>query len=180
MTDFNRQYPNGRLCGDDDGALTYGIAISSKTVIINFFKPVKWIGLDEDSAYQLLTGLANHLAQLKGLPVSILIGDEKVESPTMPIDRAKQIVGECVQASLYRLGIVDEAHDFPDYELEEILEANKRLAGYTEPSESGKGETHFMVVDPRGLAAMYALKHFQNSPIALLESLGYQLSSEDD
>lgn len=101
------------------------------------------------------------------------------EKPEMTIELAKQIVGQCVAASLYRLGITDQLAEIPDCELEELLVANRLMAGYTETNEDSSTSI-FTRVDPRGLAAMYALKHYQNDPRALLEALGYRLSDDEE
>lgn len=76
------QYPKGKLNNDDQGLLQTGIAYDEETnrIIINFFKPVHWIGLDSDSAFNLLISLAEKLSKMLGLKVRIVI-DEKEEIP---------------------------------------------------------------------------------------------------
>lgn len=66
-----RQYPGGRMGADDDGDLTYAIAADKrhKTVVIRFAKPVEWIGLDAESAQQLIDALHAKLFELRGITV---------------------------------------------------------------------------------------------------------------
>ena len=72
-----REYPKGRINGEDDGAHTYGIATDPKSnrVIINFFKPIVWIGLDAESGMNLLMGLARHLSNISGKVISVSVDD---------------------------------------------------------------------------------------------------------
>jgi hypothetical protein len=41
------QFPRGKLNEDDEGELQFGIAITEdlKTLVINFGKPIEWIGM---------------------------------------------------------------------------------------------------------------------------------------
>ena len=50
---MNEKYPRGKLNANDEGALSIAIHIQDKTVIIEFFKDVKWIGLDKTTALNL-------------------------------------------------------------------------------------------------------------------------------
>lgn len=50
---MNEQYPRGKLNADDEGALAIAITVKDKTVIVDFGKPVNWLGLDADSARNL-------------------------------------------------------------------------------------------------------------------------------
>lgn len=78
---MSRQYPRGRISGDDDGALQMAIAHDPKTntVIIKFAKPVDWIGLGPDEVEMLLHQLARHLSRMKGFPVALQLGAEDVD-----------------------------------------------------------------------------------------------------
>jgi hypothetical protein len=49
---MTEQYPRGKLNASDEGALTMGIAVKDKTVIVDFGKEVAWLGLDADTARQ--------------------------------------------------------------------------------------------------------------------------------
>ena len=78
---FSRKYPKGRIGGDDDGQLTYGIAVDKENnvVILNYFKPVVWTGMDFDSCIQKIMALAKALSELSGkvIKVEVLDGDTK-------------------------------------------------------------------------------------------------------
>ena len=52
-----RAYPRGKLNPQDEGALTYGVAVRQNTVIINFFKPILWLGLSAHDARTLAAKL---------------------------------------------------------------------------------------------------------------------------
>ncbi len=43
-------FPRGKLNDEDEGALAIGVAVRDRTVIINFFKPIVWIGMDRATA----------------------------------------------------------------------------------------------------------------------------------
>lgn len=65
--EVKREWPAGRMGGEDDGALSYAITTDQKnrTIVIRFGKPVEWIGLDVESAEQLRDELTKRLALLK-------------------------------------------------------------------------------------------------------------------
>lgn len=63
MTNF----PRGKFSNDDEGALAIGIAVQDKTIIINFFKPVEWIGLDVITAEALIQNLQGKVNQIRGV-----------------------------------------------------------------------------------------------------------------
>lgn len=64
-----REYPHGRMGGDDDGALAYAIATDQahRTIVIKFPKPVDWIGLDIKTAEELRDQLTERLMALRGI-----------------------------------------------------------------------------------------------------------------
>ncbi len=64
-----REFPNGRISGDDDGAFAYAIATDARHGIIKiaFPHPVGWIGLDADSAERLRDELSERLLELRGI-----------------------------------------------------------------------------------------------------------------
>lgn len=39
------QFPEGKITPDDEGAISVAIGISNGNVIINFGKPIAWLGL---------------------------------------------------------------------------------------------------------------------------------------
>lgn len=65
----DRQYPQGRLGADDDGDLTYAIAadVRRQRIVIKFAMPTDWIGLDAESAQQLIDALHAKLFELRGI-----------------------------------------------------------------------------------------------------------------
>lgn len=57
-------YPRGKLNEDDEGALEMRITVADNTLIIEFAKPARWIGLgkaDVDTFIALLTERAKEL-----------------------------------------------------------------------------------------------------------------------
>ena len=44
------QYPQGKLNADDEGELRMAIVSKGKTVVIDFGKPVHWLGMSKDEA----------------------------------------------------------------------------------------------------------------------------------
>ena len=60
------KFPHGRLNKDDEGELMLGIAVdkNNKTVIINFGRPVAWIGLKYSDAIAVSKSLAEKAALL--------------------------------------------------------------------------------------------------------------------
>lgn len=69
MGQGRREYPDGRMGAEDDGALSYAIATDDRhrTIVIRFPKPVTWIGLDVKSAEQLRDQLTERLLALRGI-----------------------------------------------------------------------------------------------------------------
>lgn len=63
-------FPRGKLNADDEGALTMAIAVKDKTVVVDFGKPVTWLGLDADTARKLGRKLIKHADTIapKGFP----------------------------------------------------------------------------------------------------------------
>lgn len=50
-------FPRGKFNQHDEGGLNIGIFTKDKTIIIDFGTPVKWIGLDKQTALSLATNL---------------------------------------------------------------------------------------------------------------------------
>lgn len=61
-----RFWPDGRLSGDDDGALAMAIALdlTKRVILIKFSYPSGWIGLDKASAVHMRDKLSEYIAQL--------------------------------------------------------------------------------------------------------------------
>lgn len=64
-----REYPKGKLNPDDKGALAFAIAVdkNKKLMIINFNKPVTWMGLYLPDAKRLHEKMGEKIKQLEEL-----------------------------------------------------------------------------------------------------------------
>lgn len=62
-----RQWPHGRIAGEDDGESAYAIAtdLERGVVRIQFTKPMQWIGLDIPSATALRDKLTEKINELR-------------------------------------------------------------------------------------------------------------------
>lgn len=69
MGTARREYPNGRIGPDDDGAFTYAIANDDRRriIVIRFPKPTEWIGLDLTAATELRDQLTERIMALRGI-----------------------------------------------------------------------------------------------------------------
>ena len=54
------KYPMGKLDKSDEGEITFGIASHRGKVIVNFGKPVAWLGMDAAQAVALAASLLEH------------------------------------------------------------------------------------------------------------------------
>jgi hypothetical protein len=97
----------------------------------------------------------------------------------MPVERAREIVSACIRNAMGRIGIGEDA-PLPDVSLEEMLIANRILSGPAGKAKTETGTSIAMTVDPRGIAAAYALQQYGGDPMALLESLGFTLHKPGD
>lgn len=59
------KYPRGKLNEDDEGQLEIAIVVKDKTIIIDFGKPIAWIGLDKDSAMNLVALIIDKVNSIK-------------------------------------------------------------------------------------------------------------------
>lgn len=50
---MKNNYPRGKFSEDDEGELRISVTHKDKTVIIDFGKDVKWIGMDKNCALAL-------------------------------------------------------------------------------------------------------------------------------
>lgn len=64
-----REYPQGRISAEDDGAVAFAIAAdpAKKVIVIDFGKPVEWVGLSVDDANQLINLLRRKITELGGV-----------------------------------------------------------------------------------------------------------------
>lgn len=65
-----REYPRGRLNGDDEGALAVKIAVDhgARRIIIAYPKPVAWVGMALNEAEHMRHLLSEKIKELKGIP----------------------------------------------------------------------------------------------------------------
>ncbi len=59
------KFPDGKMNPEDEGELQLGVAHDQDNVIINFEKPVAWLGLPRKEALQFAQMIANHAMQLR-------------------------------------------------------------------------------------------------------------------
>jgi hypothetical protein len=59
------QFPRGKLNADDEGELQVRIGVRDKTLIIDFGKPVAWLGLDYYSAMSLAANIMKRAQEIK-------------------------------------------------------------------------------------------------------------------
>jgi hypothetical protein len=64
------QYPDGSLDKSDEGEIVFGITSHRGKVILNFGKPVSWLGMDARQAASLAAILIQHANQCRD------VGDE--------------------------------------------------------------------------------------------------------
>ena len=64
-----REYPKGKLNPDDEGTLAFAIAVdeNKKLMVINFNKPVTWLGLYLPDAKNLHEKMGQKIKQLEEL-----------------------------------------------------------------------------------------------------------------
>lgn len=63
---MSKQYPRGKLRADDDGQLCIAMAVKDQTIIIDFGKPVAWLGFGLAEAETLIRMLQSKVDELKG------------------------------------------------------------------------------------------------------------------
>ena len=64
----NERFPRGKLRDDDEGTLTFAITVKDRTVILEFGKPIEWIGMSKQDALGLAELLARRANEIKELP----------------------------------------------------------------------------------------------------------------
>lgn len=65
---MTRHYPRGRLHPGDDGELSIKLSVDPETeaIVLDFGKPVTWIGMTADGAFAFAQLLADKAQALKG------------------------------------------------------------------------------------------------------------------
>lgn len=68
-----REFPQGRLAGEDDGALVFAVAADPEheKVIVDFGKRVEWIGMGPREAVELARMLIQKARQVSKQPLVI-------------------------------------------------------------------------------------------------------------
>lgn len=61
------KFPRGKISDDDEGQLKYGVATDreNNVIILEFGKPLAWLGLDKSAAIQLANVLLTKATELK-------------------------------------------------------------------------------------------------------------------
>ena len=64
--DRSREWPQGRISGEDDGATAFAVAtdVANRVIIIRFSKPMDWIGLGINEAMLLRNMLDLKIGEL--------------------------------------------------------------------------------------------------------------------
>lgn len=62
---MSKDYPRGKLRGDDDGQLAIAMTVHKNTLIIDFGKHVKWIGLGLQEVRMLRAKFEEYEKQLE-------------------------------------------------------------------------------------------------------------------
>lgn len=61
---LSEQYPQGKLSEHDEGELAVAIALVGDSVVINFTKPIHWIGLGRDRAISFAQSILAHATMI--------------------------------------------------------------------------------------------------------------------
>lgn len=61
------QFPDGKMNSEDEGEIKFGITNNGFEVILDFGRPVTWLGMPPLLARQLAAMLAKHADQVEGL-----------------------------------------------------------------------------------------------------------------
>ena len=66
------EFPDGKLNPDDSGAIAMAVGVENRRVVMRFPKPVAWVGMTGDEAYELAQMLLRH-ARAAGVTVPLVI-----------------------------------------------------------------------------------------------------------
>lgn len=71
-----REYPDGRLNGDDEGSLTFKIGPDAKgeKVMIEFSHETVWVGMAPQQAVELAQMLIKHALAISKEPIRVVMG----------------------------------------------------------------------------------------------------------
>lgn len=59
------RYPRGHLTPDDEGEIVFRIAHKDGVIVVDFGKPVVWIGLPPDGAREFAALLVKHAEEIE-------------------------------------------------------------------------------------------------------------------
>ena len=65
------EYPMGKMNADDEGALAFQVGVADGNVVIQFPKPVKWLGFPPQQAVNLAQLLIKHAKACSKDPIVI-------------------------------------------------------------------------------------------------------------
>lgn len=70
-----REFPQGRISGDDDGSITFKIGADSDkgVVAIEYSKPVTWVAMPPQEAIELAQMLIKHARSIAKEPLRVVI-----------------------------------------------------------------------------------------------------------
>jgi hypothetical protein len=66
------EFPAGKLNADDSGAIAMAVGVENHRVVIRFPKPVAWVGMTGDEAFELAQSLLRH-ARNAGVTAPLVI-----------------------------------------------------------------------------------------------------------
>jgi hypothetical protein len=66
------EFPDGKLNADDAGAVAMAVGVENSRVVLRFPKPVAWVGMTGDEAFELAQCLLRH-ARNAGVTAPLII-----------------------------------------------------------------------------------------------------------
>lgn len=71
------QFPDGKMHKSDEGELSFAVSMRAGKIVVEFGKPVAWIGFLPDQAQELGMLLIKRAAQARGESVTVRIGRDE-------------------------------------------------------------------------------------------------------
>lgn len=70
-----REFPEGRLSGDDDGSITFKIGVDpdKNVVAMEFSKPTHWVAMPPQQAVELAQQLIRHARAISKEPLRVIL-----------------------------------------------------------------------------------------------------------
>lgn len=62
---MSNQFPRGKLCEGDEGALALSVGVRDKTIVIDFGKDLSWLGMPKDQAISFANVIIAKANQIK-------------------------------------------------------------------------------------------------------------------